>query len=135
MDKRVLIAYPDDSPVFARIEVTCSPVMTGISMMAHGAIIDENGYATRAIEGYDYLTSDEKTEIQMVYINEILEYFRSFERPFLTLDDGTIIACEYPNDSFDWLGGGTWFPTNYFDIETLYSITICGEEYFFNVNP
>ena len=135
MQNRVLIAYPDDSPVFSKIEVNCSPVMTGISFDAHGAIIDENGFSTREIDGYDDLTSDEKTDIQMVYINEILEYFTSFERPFLTLDDGRIIACESPNDSFDWLGGSTWFPTDYYDIETLHSITICGVEYFFNGTP
>jgi len=131
MQNRVLIAYPDDSPVFARLEVTCSPVMSGIRMTTHGAFIDENGNWTRNADGSEDKTDPEKLDIQSEFSKEIIEYYLSFDRPYLTLDDGSIIALEHPNESFDWLGGSVWFPTDYYNIESLISITFCGVEYFF----
>jgi len=131
MDNRILIVYPDNDPVFSKLEVKCSPVMFSVSVTAHGAIIDENGYWTRRVDGYDKKTDSEKLDIQQKYINEITEYFLSFELPYLTLDDGTRIILEPRNDSFDWLGGSSWCSTNYYDIETIRSITFCGEEYLF----
>ncbi|MCL2153657.1 MAG: hypothetical protein FWH57_12010 [Oscillospiraceae bacterium] len=135
MDKRVLIAYPEDSPIIYKLEVTCTPVMFSFRITAHGVIVDENGDHTRLVEGYNDLTSDEKSDIQMEFIEEIMDFYRSFDDPFLTLDDGSIIYLEPKNDSFDWLGGSSWCYTNYYDIETIKSITFCGEEYFFSGTP
>jgi hypothetical protein len=135
MGNRVLIVYPEDDPVFSKLEVKCSPVMFSINMTAHGAIVNENGEWTRQVEGYDEMTSSEKSDIQDKYINEIMEYFLSFERPYLTLDDGSRIVLEVYSDTFDWLGGSAFCPTNYYDIETIRSITIFGEEYFFSGAP
>jgi len=135
MDNRILIAYPENDPIFAKLEVTCSPVRTAIQMTAHGVVVDENGNWTRLVDGYEDKTSSEKLDIQDAFISEITEYHLSFDRPYLTLDDGSRIDLENPNESFDWLGGSVWFPTDYFDIETLRSITFGGVVYYFNSNP
>jgi hypothetical protein len=135
MQNRILIAYPDASPVIAKLEVTCSPVRTSIRFTAHGAVISENGYWTRLVDGYDEMTDSDKIDVQSVFGSEIGDYYRSFDKPFLTLDDGSIITLEYPNEVFDWLGGSVWFPTEYYDIDSLMSITFCGVEYFFSHSP
>jgi len=135
MEHRNLIAYLDDDPILSKLEVTCSPVMCSIRMTAHGAIIDENGDWIRQVDGYNEKTDSEKSDIQLEYISEIMNYVLSFEPPHLTLTDGSIIILEIINDSFDWLGGSFWNNTNYYDIETIQSITFCGVKYFFNGTP
>ena len=135
MDNRTLIAYLDNDPMFSKLEVRCSPVIFSVSVTAHGVVTNERGEWTRLVNGYEDMTSSEKTDIQLVYTNEIMEYFFSFELPYLTLTDGSIVVLEPRNDSFDWLGGSSWSPTNYYDIETIQSITFCGETYFFNNTP
>ena len=135
MQNRILIAYPEGSQAFARLEVTCSPVRTAIQMAAHGAVIDENGNWTRQLDGYDDKTDSEKLDIQSMLIEETIGYYLSFVKPYLTLYDGRQFALEHPNESFDWLGGSVWFQTDYFDIESLRSITFCGEEYYFSSSP
>ena len=132
---RVLIAYPEESPVFSRLEVICSPVRVEIKMTVHDIVIDENGDIIRYVDGYELRTDTEKLDIQKEYIDEIVEYYQSFDKPFLTLDDGSVIAIENQNNSFDWLGGSVWVSTDYYDIESIRSITFCGEEYYFNGTP
>jgi len=132
MQRRTMTAYPVSSPVFAMVEITCSPVMTSISMTAHGAYLDENNNWTRRVEGYDDKTDSEKLEAQSEYSQAIIEYYLSFGSPFLTLEDGSIVELVYPNEMFDWLGGSVWYQTDYFDIENLRSITFCGEKYLFS---
>jgi len=135
MQNRILIAYPEGSQAFARLEVTCSPVRTAIQMTAQGAVIDEDGNWTRQVDGYDDKADSEKLDIQSMFIDKIIEYYLSFDKPHLTLIDGSTVALEHPNDSFDWLGGSVWFQTDYFDIESLRSITFCGDEYYFSTSP
>ena len=134
MPNRALTAYTEDSPVIAKVEVTSSPVRTSMQLTAHGVVIDENNYISRpavAADGYEDKTASEKMEIQRVFGNEIAEYYRSFDTPHLTLDDGSIIVLWAHNEMIDWFGVSVWWPTVYFDIERLQSITICGVEYFF----
>ena len=136
MQNRILIVYPKDSPVFSKLEIKCSPVMFSMRMTAHGVFIDENGFTTRQyIDGYYNMTSSEKSDIQMEFANKYIDYYLSFDDPFLTLDDGSIIMLQRINDMFDAYGGSFWYPTNYYDVEKLYSLTFCGEEYFFNGAP
>jgi hypothetical protein len=135
MENRILIVYPGDDSIFSMLEIKCSPVMFSANMAVHGAVISEDGEWIRPLEGYDEKTDPEKINLQQEYINEITEYFLSFEPPYLTLNDGSRIILESINDSFDWLGGSVWCSTDYYDIETIQSITFCGEEYFFNGTP
>ena len=134
MEHRTLIVYLNDDPVFSKLEVECSPVKFDIRMTGQGVFINERGESTRLVEGYDRDSGGRTSgiEIQREYANEIVEYYQSFELPYLTLEDGSIITLEPGNNMFDWLGGTVWCQTDYYDIETIRSITFCGVEYFFN---
>ena len=110
-----ITAEPADSPYFSRIEVTCSPIATSIRLEMNEQADNETYY----FEDVEYL-------------NNISRYFASYGLPYLTLDDGTIVNFEIYGLSFDITGGCGDYESAYFDVERLYSITICGEEYVFS---
>ena len=135
LDQRVLVAYPDEDPVFSKFEVTCSPVRFVVRMTANGVYTDENGYTQR--EGYekdanyDRADAESLLAIQRELINELMGYFNSFETPYLTLEDGSMVALEPMENLFDMHGGEAWCRTDYYDIEAIRSVTLCGREYSF----
>ena len=111
LQKKSLKDTLTQSPYFDRIEVTCSPISTTVMFYYE-----------------EFFGDDTASEI----LKEIVDYYKSFTEPYLTLTDGSTIQLELSSSMFDNGGiGSVEFDSVYFDISELNSITVCGEEYFF----
>jgi len=108
--KKCLTAVPSASLYFSGIHVTCSPISTTIWLNCPEGFF---GDGTLGI------------------LKTMHDYYLSFDVPYLTLTDGSVIQLEASVSSFDNTGGSAELESVYFDISKLNSITICGEEYFF----
>ena len=110
--KKSISVIPSDSPYFKKLEIICSPLATSVQML-----------------------SDEWQESDgdiFEYFQMVREYFSGFGAPYLTLKDGSTVILEMQSSMLDSMGGFDEYESIYFDIEELYSITFCGEEYLFN---
>ncbi len=59
-----------------------------------------------------------------------VDYFESYPKPNLILDDGTLVQLkDSGNSMIDSTMGSWWCNTEYFDITRLQSITFCGQTY------
>jgi len=57
------------------------------------------------------------------YNNGMIAYVDSFDPPFLTLIDSSVIPVERLSTMYDYYSGDAWGESVYFDIDMLYSIT------------
>ena len=134
---KTISVSPTDSPYLAKLDIECSPMATIVSVISHrsrevgGDLIDPkdvflNAEDTEAIDAWNRYIE----EID-AYMFSMVDYIKSFGEPYLTLNDGSIISLALVGNSYGAGGGQATYFGDYFDIEELYSITFCGEEYIF----
>ena len=98
-----ITVVPADSPFLTELEIECTPMTTTILKQLQSA----------------------------VQVGDVVDYIDSFGNPFLTLNDGSVITLEPTGSIFDSDIGWGGYASVFFDIDRLYSITFCGEEYIF----
>jgi hypothetical protein len=98
-----ITVFPADSPFLTELEIEITPMTTTILKQLQSA----------------------------VQVGDVADYIDSFGEPFLSLDDGRVIALEPTGSIFDSEIGWGGYASVFFDIDMLYSITFCGEEYVF----
>ena len=113
MPKETVTFTPIDSPYFKTIELTYSSLATSLWI----PLKDEDD-----MEGSGY------TRI-------VGDYISSFESPYLTLDDGSVVALGIQSMMVDPTIASADYRSEYFDISMLRSITFCGEEYIIGQAP
>ena len=135
---KTISVTPTDSPYLAKLDIRCSPMATTISVYSHrsrevgGDLIDPgdvflDSRDTEAIDAWNRYV--EETD---AYLFSMVDYIGSFGDPYLTLRDGSTITLSLINNFHGAGGGEDNYYGDYFDIEELYSITFCGEEYVFD---
>jgi len=117
-----MTAFPQDSPYFTELDITCSPMTTSIRA------------ATANPENPDWgdRSSSEILAVMDKYIQGMMDYVNGFEPPHLILTDGSIVPIERLNSMYDYYCGDIWGESLFFDIDKLFSITFCGEVYEFS---
>lgn len=114
--KKTLSAYPADSPYYERFDIVCTPIYTEITVK------------TVSFTG-DYEE----------FIDDALTYFCGFETPTLVLEDGSVVTLLTSAIMFeggaDEVNGSADYESPYFEIDQLKSITVCGEEFYFDECP
>jgi len=115
---RSMTAFPIDSPYFAKIEVEVTPMKTVLVINPHGSSeLDENEVTYHNIQ---------------IDLNEMVNYVFGSDWTYLTLHDGSIVVLNPFDTIFDIDIGWASYQSEFFDIDELYSITFCGEEFVFN---
>ena len=59
-------------------------------------------------------------------------FHKSFDPPYFTLIDGSIVNLDMQGMMNDITVSSSWYRSEYFDIDMLYSLTLYGEVYFFD---
>jgi hypothetical protein len=145
--KKLSTHVPDGSPFFKSIEVTSSPLSTTIWLYANDSEAKER-------ERIGQLRGEQQVEEERQWQHERLRYFASFGNPYLTMEDGRTVELMLMDNGY-WSALSSWYSAmgsgydnsgtfvevgttfievyaEYFDSDSLRSITIFGEEYFFD---
>jgi hypothetical protein len=69
------------------------------------------------------MADEEIMDAMHEYNNGMIAYVDSFDPPFLTLIDSSVIPVERLSSMYDYYSGDAWGESVYFDIDMLYSIT------------
>ena len=109
LPKDKVVFTPVDSPYFETVEITYSAITTSL-----------------------WITLKEDSKGLGKYTSEVSDYISSFEPPYFTLSDGSMIALSDRGVIVDPIIATVDCLSEYFDIKTLHSITFCGEEYVFD---
>jgi hypothetical protein len=112
MPKRTITVNPAESLYFEKIDITYSPLATSFEIS---------------------LTGNDEWDVRE-YLSLVSNYIKSFEPPYYSLTDGSVITLDMHGMMVDPTIGSADYRSEYFDIEKLRSITFCGEEYFFSSN-
>jgi hypothetical protein len=116
--RKSLTVEPTDRTNFAQFEFIVSAIATEVNILS----------------GKDFSREDFDNGNVSAYLDGASNYLNSFGTPYLTLKDGEIIELEHSGSGGIWIdnvGGQCNYDSSYFDINRLYSIIFCGEEYVF----
>jgi hypothetical protein len=145
--KKLTAPVPDNSPFFKSIEATSTPIHTTIWLYANDSEAKER-------ERIGQLRGERQIEEDRQWQLERLRYFASFGNPYLTMDDGSTVELMLTDDGY-WSALSSWYSAmgsgydnsgtfvevgttfieiraEYFDSDSLRSITIFGEVYYFD---
>ena len=115
-----MTVFPVDSPYFTKVEIEVTPMKTVLIINPHGSSeLDEK----------EVIHHDIKIDL-----NEMVNYVFNSDWTYLTMQDGSVVTLDPSDSIFDTDIGWASYQSEFFDIDELYSITFCGEEFIMKYN-